>query len=73
MNKRIFYVLHNERGASSLEVVIWISIIVVICSILLVFGRRVKDFLSSSVKATQTSSTTLENYTGGTSGIVLPN
>lgn len=48
MIDRIRKAVSNEAGASNLEILIWISIVVVICAMLMVFLGVVKNYLASS-------------------------
>lgn len=48
MINRIRNAVSNECGASTLEILIWISIIIVICSMLMIFWNVSKNYLASA-------------------------
>ena len=50
IGKRISFALHGENGASSLEYVVIISIVIVLCSVLAVFGDNIQSFMGNGVK-----------------------
>lgn len=45
---RAKYVMGGEDGASNLEAVVWIFIVLIITVALIVFGGKIKEFLTSA-------------------------
>ena len=43
--KRANYVLSNEDGASNVEIVVWISVVLVIATILFLFRDAISNFI----------------------------
>ena len=50
MLQRLNYVLEGEEGASNVEIVVWISVVLVIATILFLFRDTINNFLD---RATQ--------------------
>lgn len=58
MLKRVAYVTKGEDGASNVEIVVWISVVLVIASILFIFRDTIRNFLnraSGTVNSLQVS------------------
>ncbi|WCF11733.1 hypothetical protein NDS46_30785 (plasmid) [Paenibacillus thiaminolyticus] len=45
---RARYVVNGEDGASNIEIIIWISVVLVIATALFVFRDKIADFLGSA-------------------------
>lgn len=45
MLQRLNYVLEGEEGASNVEIVVWISVVLVIATILFLFRDTINNFL----------------------------
>lgn len=43
---KLNYVLEGEEGASNVEIVVWISVVLVIATILFLFRDTIKNFLN---------------------------
>lgn len=48
MLERAKYVCGGEEGASNVEIIIWISVVLVIATVLFVFRKSITDFLTKS-------------------------
>lgn len=41
-------VLNNEKGASNIEIIVWIGVVLLIAIVLIAFGKQIKGFLTTS-------------------------
>lgn len=50
MLNRIKYVLINQRGASNVEIIVWISVVLGIATVLFLFRDAIKGFLEKAIE-----------------------
>lgn len=43
---RVKYVLEGEEGASNIEIIVWISVVLVIATVLFAFRDSITDFIN---------------------------
>lgn len=48
MLKRIKCALTGEDGASNIEIIVWISVVLIIATVLFVFGDQITGFLGKA-------------------------
>lgn len=46
--KKAKYVMTGEEGSSNIEIIIWISVVLVIATVLIVFSGQIKGFLTKA-------------------------
>ena len=51
MRNRLKYVLSNEEGASNVEIVVWISVILIIIAFFFIFHDNIVNFLKKGFNA----------------------
>ena len=49
--KRVNYVMSGEEGASNIEIIIWIAVVLVIATALFLFRDAIKNFLGKATGA----------------------
>lgn len=46
--ERIKYVMKGEKGASNVEIVVWISVVLVLATVLFIFRDQIKGFFTKA-------------------------
>lgn len=47
---RAKYVVSGEEGASNVEIIVWISVVLVIATVLFLFRDSINDFIMKAIK-----------------------
>lgn len=72
---RAHYVMTGEDGASNLEIIVWMSVVLVIAGFLFLFRNKVGEFLNSVSNKVGSMGKSMNNQftTGDAAGVVTPN
>ncbi len=72
MLNRIKYVMNGEDGASNLEIIVWMSVVLVIAGFLFVFRNKISEFVqSASGKVNQMGTSMNNQFDAGNNGVNL--
>ena len=70
---RAKYVIKGEDGASNLEIIVWMSVVLVIAGFLFAFRNQVGEFLNGVTGKVGTMENDLDNsFTTGANGYTPP-
>lgn len=63
---RAKYVMSGEDGASNIEIIVWISVVLVIATFLFIFRDSITDFITSATEKVDNFDTKGAGHDGGT-------
>lgn len=70
---RAKYVIDGESGASNLEIIVWMSVVLVIAGFLFAFRNKIADFLNNVTGKVGSMNDTLTNkFDAGNNGLATP-
>ena len=69
---RAHYVMTGEDGASNLEIIVWMSVVLVIAGFLFLFRDKVGEFINSvSGKVNRMGASMNNQFSTGNNGVVV--